>query len=900
MVGYSFTFSTGGSVAGNGTPSVTGLTASAYPASPGAAVTLSAAATDPDSDPLQYRFDFGDGTPKTAWSSAASAVHAFASPGHYQAVAQARDGAGALASRTVTVTVLDPPAGPLPTSSSSVHCDSASRRVWTVNPDNDTVAAVDADTLAKVLEVAVCADPRSLARSSAGEIWVACHDGDAVAVLDAAGGLLAEIPTGYGSAPYGLVFSPGGGTAWVTLQGSGELRRFDAATRLETGNLVLGPSPRAVAVSGDGARVLVTRFLSPAGHAEVWDVDAASLSLARTLRIPKLGGDLNRDTTASGRGVANYLTGLAISPDGTGVRVASNKPNAERGLVFAHDLDQDNTVRNLLSRLDLASGALAGTIDVDNSDSAAAVAYAPLGDYVFVALQGNDEVVVFDALLEGAASGLGGFVTRLGAGAAPQGLCVDAPASRVFVQNLLGRGVTAIEAEELFRSGDKAVPSTEVSTAAAEALAPEVLLGKRLFYGAGDPRISAEGYLSCATCHVDGGQDGRVWDFTGRGEGFRNTTSLRGRAGTGHGNVHWTANFDEIQDFENDIRGAFGGRGLMSDADFAATSATLGPAKAGLSADLDALAAYVSSLGRETIPRSPYRDAGGAMTAQALAGRALFGSLDCGVCHAGDAFTDSAAGGAPVLHDVGTIRTTSGGRLGGPLAGIDTPTLLGVWASAPYLHDGSAETLEDVFRVAGGEVLQAESGAVSSGADVVVDYVDLNNDDTVPSRSYVGFDASGARLVHGGVDGGSGGAGALEIRYSAGYLVHELVVRVNGVPRTVFLAPADNDPQWRHTDWRRFRIEGVAWAPAPTNTLDLRAVDAFPNLSIDDVLVTTADDLAAALPHRRVLGLSPGDRAALTAYLLQLDGQPEENPSSVLFTDGFESGGAERWSQVVP
>ena len=39
---------------------------------------------------------------------------------------------------------------------------------------------------------------------------------------------------------------------------------------------------------------------------------------------------------------------------------------------------------------------------------------------------------------------------------------------------------------------------------------------------------------------------------------MRNTITLHGRAGIAHGNVHWSANFDEIQDFEHDIRGAFG------------------------------------------------------------------------------------------------------------------------------------------------------------------------------------------------------------------------------------------------------------------------------------------------------------------------------------------------------
>ena len=44
------------------------------------------------------------------------------------------------------------------------------------------------------------------------------------------------------------------------------------------------------------------------------------------------------------------------------------------------------------------------------------------------------------------------------------------------------------------------------------------------------------------------------------------------------------------------------------------------------------------------------------------------------------------------------IKATSGNRLGGALTGIDVPTLRDVWATAPYLHDGSAATLGDAVR----------------------------------------------------------------------------------------------------------------------------------------------------------------------------------------------------------
>ena len=160
----------------------------------------------------------------------------------------------------------------------------------------------------------------------------------------------------------------------------------------------------------------------------------------------------------------------------------------------------------------------------------------------------------------------------------------------------------------------------------------------------------------------------------------------------GHGPLHWSANFDEVQDFEKQIRTLSGGTGLMSDADFNAgtRSDPLGDPKAGISPDLDALAAYVGSL--TTYSQSPYRNGDGTLTTDGVAGRSVFENANCKGCHSGMGFTDSPQGH---LHDVGTIKASSGNKAEGPLPGIDTPTLRGLWNTAPYLHDGSAATLAE-------------------------------------------------------------------------------------------------------------------------------------------------------------------------------------------------------------
>jgi len=82
------------------------------------------------------------------------------------------------------------------------------------------------------------------------------------------------------------------------------------------------------------------------------------------------------------------------------------------------------------------------------------------------------------------------------------------------------------------------------------------------------------------------------------------------------------------------------------------------------------------------------------LTASALNGQSLFVANSCDTCHNGAIYTDS---NTSALHDVGTLSASSGTRVFLPLGGLDTPTLLGAWRTAPYLHDGSAATIEDAI-----------------------------------------------------------------------------------------------------------------------------------------------------------------------------------------------------------
>src|SRR5215471_17289499 len=98
----------------------------------------------------------------------------------------------------------------------------------------------------------------------------------------------------------------------------------------------------------------------------------------------------------------------------------------------------------------------------------------------------------------------------------------------------------------------------------------------------------------------------------------------------------------------------------MADADFAAgtRSQPLGDRKTGLSADLDALAAYVASLA--TFDPSPVRPSASSLSSAAAAGKAIFTSLKCASCHSGTAFSGS---GENTLVNIGTLKPSSGKRL---------------------------------------------------------------------------------------------------------------------------------------------------------------------------------------------------------------------------------------------
>ena len=675
--------------AGNNLPVITSLTSSASKTVINSSVTFTLNAADANNDSLMYSFDFGAGAGQGAFTLNKTTSFTYTNAGRYTVFGRVKDAGGTVTTSMVQVAYY-PLTATNAVASSQIIYDASRSKVWNVNPDSDTVTRIDANSLAKDFEIAVGTKPRSVAlRPGNAEIWVTCETSDQIYVLSATNGtVLQTLSAPRGSRPMNVAFPPNGAAAYVTYMNSGLLAKWNPSTKTSSGTLDVGPNPRGLAISGDSTRIFVGRFVSPvnvsnvlAETGEVREVSAASFSVTRLLT---LAHDTTVDSETSSRGTPNYLVQMSITPDGRRLFVPSKKDNVDRGTFRdTNSLPHDRTVRSIVSKLDLVNNneALGERMDIDNRSLSHGVTFSPVGDLAFVAMQGNNEILIFNAYNGTTVTGFG-----LNSQLSPQDLVLKPDGTRLYVMNFMTRSVSAYDVSNIINgtsSSAALVGVTNVVTT--EKLSAQVLLGKQIFYNAADERMSAEGYISCASCHLDGGSDSRVWDFTDRGEGFRKTITLEGRRGTGQGRVHWTGNFDEIQDFELDIRNRFNGSGFITNG---VPNSSLGTPNAGRSTELDALAAYVASLQR--FNRSPYRNADGTLTSDGVAGRAIFAQLNCASCHSGADFTDSTSN---VLHDVGTIKAWSGQRLGGTLTGFDTPTLKGIWNTAPYLHDGSASNL---------------------------------------------------------------------------------------------------------------------------------------------------------------------------------------------------------------
>jgi YVTN family beta-propeller protein len=558
------------------------------------------------------------------------------------------------------------PAARAGSSNSLLDVSPDGERLLVANRDNGTVSVVDAVNRKVLREIAVGDEPESVTWIGDGPLAAATvYREDLVVIFDAAEGkVLHKLPVA--DEPYGLVATRDGSRLYVTHEYPGLVSEIDPKGPKVLRAMKAGAMVRGLALSPDEKRLYVTEFYTGVLNAidlktgevvDSWKGHAADNLCRNVVVHPKrpkayLPHIRSKIEVIDGRGSIFPQLSVCdlVPPDGAGKRRTS----------FAMDTYN-------------------GVYVVTNPWEAAV---SPDGKRLYTIYAGTNDMNVSDVIdddykeIERV-----GNAVRLGQN--PRAIRVSPDGKTVYVLNALDFEVSVHDAANM-----KVQARIKVCEPPKTA---EWLRGKILFNTALPPMTSRR-WISCTSCHPDGHSDGRVWHNP---EGLRKTTALFGLAHTHP--LHWSADRDEVQDFEYTIRGRLmQGAGLLHGEmkpkkDFQPVE--LEENLAGRSPDLDALAVYCNSFDFRLSPHVP---APGKLSPAAERGKALFFSdtVGCGKCHGGPYYTDSSLKKPFHLHDVGTGGDDPTEKMGPK---YDTPTLLGVYRTAPYLHHGKAATLRDVL-----------------------------------------------------------------------------------------------------------------------------------------------------------------------------------------------------------
>jgi DNA-binding beta-propeller fold protein YncE len=492
-----------------------------------------------------------------------------------------------------------------------------------------------------------------------------------------------------GGEPRSVALWPEGGRLCASLADRRQIVVLDARSLDELARFDVPGEPRAVLPSSDGRGLLVADFEGDrilrlgaatgaveaqsdcvnrpaclALHPETGEIYTVSF---RTGRIAVLDEKCDVLRRLEAPGQLNQCRCVTLGPDGGLYAPQTRSDTAVGGRTFD---------RSVFPAVAVADPGARGVRIEHFPDLLVVPPHRPVEvavdrRAVYLASSGSDDVLAIDRRT--------GFAKwhAAGVGLEPGGIALDAARDRLYVLTITGQEIVTLDA------GTGGVLAR--TRFARDPTPPEVARGRYLFGTATDKRLTKDQWMSCAVCHPGGAEDGRQWDL---GRGPLDTRSLRGCLQTTP--LHPDAHLDEIQDTYDFTRTVMAGQWFVPRQ---AMHDLLGKSNAGRDPDLDALAAYIASLKPRMPPTPPAETA-----ATRARGKAIFFSpaTGCADCHPPPLYTDSGtrrADGRFVLHDVGT-RLPSEPR---ELEQLDTPSLLALGRSEPYLHDGRARTLEEVF-----------------------------------------------------------------------------------------------------------------------------------------------------------------------------------------------------------
>ncbi len=546
------------------------------------------------------------------------------------------------------------------------------RRLFVVCSGSGEVMAVDTATGAIAGRVPVGKVPRGIALAPGGKrFYVTNSWSDTVSEVDATSlQVLRTLPAGF--EPTGVTVDAARNVLYVANRLSDDISMIDLAAGADVQRFVAGRGASYVAASPDGAHIYVSHIYPEIGHfraaplSEITELDAARHVVARRLALHNAAGVFHIALSRDGRiGIAGELRPKNLVP----------LAHVEHGWVFGDSLAVfgegiDGVVQLPLDQIETFPSLPFG------------VAISPDQTRAYVSASGSNEILILDfAKLVAAArspkaarmandlSASAAYVlAHVAVGHNPRSLQVSPDGKLLYVANRLDDTISVVD------TARAAVIST-IPLGAPSPLTPE-RRGERLFYSS---MYSFGHQFGCANCHLDSTFDGLSWDLEpdGFGVDIVDNRALEDIKDTAP--YKWNGGNPDLQTEcgPRTERFFFRSQGFRG-------------------ADLEDLVKYIQS-----IPLRPnrYRLPGGELTPAQERGKAIFTRtvkkdgtpipeiLQCDVCHAGKHYTSK------VSMDVGTGKPSDRSPL------VDIPQLTNVVNSAPYLHDGSARTLEEIWTV---------------------------------------------------------------------------------------------------------------------------------------------------------------------------------------------------------
>ena len=471
-----------------------------------------------------------------------------------------------------------------------------------------------------------------------------------------------------GHTPCAPVVSPNGKMLYVCNRFDNDIAVIDLTTNKQVAKIPVSREPVAAAITPDGRKLFVSNFL-PADSADgdyvagsVTVIDTASKKMSAA--IPFINGSTD-------------LHGICVSPDGKHVYATCILARYQQPTT---QLERGWSITNALAVIDAAQEKMINTVLLDNMDLGAAnpwgITCTGDGKYICITLAGTHEISVIDRQslhekLNKVASGVKASSVSVSAEDVPNDLAFLVGLHRRL--QLAGKGPrglttigTKVYAAEYFTDSIAVVDIDNDINPEAKTLAlgpqnplTEVRKGEILFH---DGSLCFQKWLSCASCHPGQARvDALNWDLLNDGLGnAKSTKSLLLSHETPPAMITGIRQSAEVA-----VRAG------MKYIQFAVCTEE----------DATAIDEYLKSL--KSIP-SPYL-VKGKLSPAAKRGEKIFQQADCSVCHPAPLYTDMR------LYNVGTGTGREIGRE------FDTPTLMEIWRTSPYLYDGRAVTIEDVL-----------------------------------------------------------------------------------------------------------------------------------------------------------------------------------------------------------